>query len=91
MLLLYDVDWFNQGLNILLTADEHRIGRSVEDSRFQIESNAVSGNHCRIFRKRVDDEDVDNGCTPVLVKDTRLCNVKCICFLIYVLFWYCSI
>ncbi|XP_043716476.1 myosin-11 isoform X2 [Telopea speciosissima] len=62
-----------QGINILLTADEHCIGRLVEDKRFQIESNAVSGNHCRIYRKRIVTEDVEQPsslCTSVFLKDS---------------------
>ncbi|KAL9263268.1 hypothetical protein AKJ16_DCAP19225, partial [Drosera capensis] len=42
-----------QGINMLLSANEHSIGRTVEDTRFQIESNAVSQRHCKIFRRRV--------------------------------------
>ncbi|CAN1332451.1 E3 ubiquitin-protein ligase CHFR [Linum perenne] len=55
-----------QGMNMLLTGDEHCIGRLVDDKRFRIESNAVSGNHCKIFRKRVSGEDLD----AVFLKDT---------------------
>ncbi|PQQ06894.1 uncharacterized protein Pyn_40783 [Prunus yedoensis var. nudiflora] len=40
----------SQGINILLTADEHYIGRTVADARFQIESTAVSARHCKIYR-----------------------------------------
>ncbi|XP_044493067.1 uncharacterized protein LOC123216641 isoform X3 [Mangifera indica] len=61
------------GMNMLLTADEHCIGRLVEDTRFQIESNAVSANHCKIYRKRVATEaveDLSNGYTTVFLKDT---------------------
>ncbi|XP_042478044.1 uncharacterized protein LOC122059374 isoform X2 [Macadamia integrifolia] len=61
-----------QGINILLTADEHCIGRLVEDKRFQIESKAVSGNHCRIYRRRIITEDVEQPsslCT-VFLKDS---------------------
>ncbi|KAL7258799.1 hypothetical protein ACSBR1_004829 [Camellia fascicularis] len=62
-----------QGINMLLTSDEHCIGRLVDDSRFQIESNAVSGNHCKIYRKRVAAEDSENPstfCSTVFLKDT---------------------
>ncbi|GAB2224196.1 hypothetical protein Drorol1_Dr00004947 [Drosera rotundifolia] len=45
-----------QGMNMLLSANEHSIGRTVEDTRFQIESNAVSQRHCKIFRRRVFDD-----------------------------------
>ncbi|XP_031269676.1 myosin heavy chain, non-muscle isoform X2 [Pistacia vera] len=63
----------HQGMNMLLTVDEHCIGRLVEDTRFQIESNAVSANHCKIYRKRVATEDVEhlcNGYVTVFLKDT---------------------
>ncbi|KAL5863652.1 hypothetical protein ACOSQ3_001166 [Xanthoceras sorbifolium] len=63
----------SQGINMILTADEHCIGRLVEDTRFQIESNAVSANHCKIYRKRIDTEDVDHSSniyTSVFLKDT---------------------
>ncbi|XP_038982590.1 uncharacterized protein LOC120110835 isoform X2 [Phoenix dactylifera] len=42
-----------QGINILLSADEHCLGRCVEDAHFQIGAIAVSANHCRILRDRV--------------------------------------
>ncbi|KAF8380409.1 hypothetical protein HHK36_027895 [Tetracentron sinense] len=64
----------SQGINILLTDDEHCIGRVAADTRFQIESNAVSANHCKIYRKRVATEDVESPssfCSSVLLKDTR--------------------
>ena len=58
---------------MLLTADEHCIGRLVEDTRFQIESNAVSANHCKIYRRKLalasataDDSDYSG-----FLKDTR--------------------
>lgn len=56
-----------QGINMLLTSNEHRIGRCVDDKRFQIDSNAISANHCKIYRKKVDE---DMKCAPVFVKDT---------------------
>ncbi|KAH0459296.1 hypothetical protein IEQ34_012110 [Dendrobium chrysotoxum] len=40
-----------QGVNMLLTEDEHSIGRCVED-RFQINSISISANHCKIYRER---------------------------------------
>ncbi|XP_027360626.1 early endosome antigen 1 isoform X2 [Abrus precatorius] len=58
-----------QGINILLTADEHCIGRLVEDVRFQIDSNSVSANHCRIYRMRVTTENMENT-TSIFLKDT---------------------
>ncbi|KAJ4727100.1 SMAD/FHA domain-containing protein, putative isoform 1 [Melia azedarach] len=63
----------HQGINMLLTADEHCIGRLVEDTRFQIESSAVSANHCKIYRKKVASEDAEhppNCYTSVFLKDT---------------------
>lgn len=61
----------NQGINILLTADEHCIGRLVEDVRFQIDSNSVSANHCRINRTKITNENMENT-TSIFLKDTRL-------------------
>lgn len=61
----------NQGINILLTADEHCIGRLVEDVRFQIDSNSVSANHCRIYRTKITNENMENT-TSIFLKDTRL-------------------
>ncbi|GKB37025.1 myosin-11 isoform X2 [Tanacetum coccineum] len=46
-----------QGINMLLTRDEHVIGRTVTDTRFQILSNQISQQHCRIYRKKVATED----------------------------------
>ncbi|XP_021692821.2 uncharacterized protein LOC110673899 isoform X2 [Hevea brasiliensis] len=63
----------HQGINMLLTGDEHCIGRLVEDMRFQIESTAVSGKHCKIYRKNLTVEDVEhpsNFHTSVFLKDT---------------------
>ncbi|XP_021858951.1 uncharacterized protein [Spinacia oleracea] len=63
----------SQGINILLTANEHCIGRVVDDVRFQIESNAVSQRHCSISRKRIPNEDVENPtgfCNGAFLKDT---------------------
>jgi len=59
-----------QGINIILSADEHCFGRLVEDVRFQIDSNSVSANHCRIYRMKVTNENMENA-TSVLLKDTR--------------------
>ncbi|XP_059312867.1 uncharacterized protein LOC132064027 isoform X2 [Lycium ferocissimum] len=62
-----------QGMNMLLTSEEHRIGRLVDDARFQILSPAVSAHHCKIYRKKVISEDVEcsaNSCTAVFLKDT---------------------
>ncbi|KAH9788245.1 FHA domain-containing protein [Citrus sinensis] len=63
----------HQGINILLTADEHCIGRLVDDAHFQIDSNAVSANHCKIYRKKFASGDLDHspsGCSSVCLKDT---------------------
>lgn len=63
----------SQGINILLTADEHFIGRVVEDIRFQIDSNAVSQRHCAILRKKVPKDDVESPsgfCNGAFLKDT---------------------
>ncbi|XP_057980290.1 uncharacterized protein LOC131166072 isoform X2 [Malania oleifera] len=67
----------HQGINMLLTADEHCIGRLVDDMRFQIESNAISAYHCKIYRKRVATEDVEhlsNLYTSAFLKDTSSTN-----------------
>lgn len=53
---------------MLLTADEHCIGRIVENTRFQIESNAVSANHCKIYRRRL--APADDSDYSVFLKDT---------------------
>lgn len=54
----------------MLSADEHCFGRLVEDVRFQIDSNSVSANHCRIYRMKVTNENMENA-TSILLKDTR--------------------
>ncbi|XP_072988706.1 uncharacterized protein [Typha latifolia] len=62
-----------QGMNILLSSDEHCLGRCVEDTRFQIAAIAVSANHCRIFRDSVAVGDGELDPTlpvPVFIKDT---------------------
>ncbi|KAJ0968782.1 hypothetical protein J5N97_021659 [Dioscorea zingiberensis] len=62
-----------QGINIILTADEHSLGRCVEDPRFQIGEITVSGNHCKIFRERsmVEDDKQDPSISmSVFIKDT---------------------
>ena len=74
-------NWQTQGINILLTSDEHCIGRLV-DMRFQIESNAVSANHCRIYRKRGAAEDAENPSTfSTFLQDTRLYIVFEVCLM----------
>ncbi|PSS21599.1 Myosin-2 heavy chain like [Actinidia chinensis var. chinensis] len=62
-----------QGINMLLTSDEHCIGRLVDDTRFQIDSSAVSANHCKIYWKKVATEDAEHpstSCMTVFLKDT---------------------
>ncbi|XP_049350840.1 uncharacterized protein LOC125815418 isoform X2 [Solanum verrucosum] len=62
-----------QGINMLLTSEEHCIGRMVDNTRFQILSPAVSAHHCKIYRKKVVSEDVENPtncCTAVFLKDS---------------------
>ncbi|CAL9160249.1 unnamed protein product [Musa hybrid cultivar] len=62
-----------QGMNILLSGDEHCLGRCVEDTRFQISVIAVSANHCKIFRDRVAAADAKldpTSLVPVFLKDT---------------------
>lgn len=59
---------------MLLTSDEHCIGRLVEDTRFQIASPAVSAFHCKIYRKSVCREGVGNPssfCGSFFLKDSR--------------------
>ncbi|OIW18987.1 hypothetical protein TanjilG_31045 [Lupinus angustifolius] len=58
-----------QGINILLTGNEHCIGRLVEDVRFQIDSHSVSANHCRIYRMKVTNENMEDT-TAIFLKDT---------------------
>lgn len=57
---------------MLLTADEHCIGRLVDDTRFQIESTAISANHCKIYRRRLNADELEYS---VFLKDTRFCIV----------------
>ncbi|CAM8935451.1 unnamed protein product [Rhodiola kirilowii] len=62
-----------QGINIILTADEHCFGRLVSDKPFQIESASVSANHCKIYRKSGATIGSDHHlgiCGSVLLKDT---------------------
>ncbi|KAK9058960.1 hypothetical protein SSX86_021578 [Deinandra increscens subsp. villosa] len=56
-----------QGINMLLTSDDHLIGRTVADTRFQILSNQISQQHCKIYRKKVPTEDAAQG-------QSRVCN-----------------
>ncbi|RYQ93493.1 hypothetical protein Ahy_B09g099768 isoform B [Arachis hypogaea] len=59
----------DEGINILLTADEHCIGRLVDDVRFQIDSNNISANHCRIYRMSITNENMVDT-TSIFLKDT---------------------
>ncbi|XP_047315635.1 trichohyalin isoform X2 [Impatiens glandulifera] len=63
----------HQGMNMLLTSEEHNIGRMVDDLRFQIDANSVSAKHCRIYRKRVDNENhsesSSTSCMAAFLKD----------------------
>lgn len=60
-----------QGINILLNADEHFLGRSLEDPHFQIEGAAVSSRHCKIYRKQAEDTALTSGSsTCFFLKDT---------------------
>ncbi|CAH8320025.1 unnamed protein product [Eruca vesicaria subsp. sativa] len=54
-----------QGINMVLTCDEHCFGRLPSHASYQIESNAISGNHCKIHRKQVTGGDVS-----VFLEDT---------------------
>jgi hypothetical protein len=72
---------------MLLTADEHCIGRLVGDTRFQIESNAVSANHCKIYRRRLSADDSSEH--TVFLKDTRFVHCSSKAFILF-LFYYIS-
>ncbi|CAH2057867.1 unnamed protein product [Thlaspi arvense] len=58
-----------QGINILLTSDEHRLGRLPCHASYQIESTAISGNHCKIYRKQITGVDGASD-VSVFVEDT---------------------
>ncbi|XWS77176.1 hypothetical protein CRYUN_Cryun01aG0239100 [Craigia yunnanensis] len=67
-----DISPPSKGMNMLLTADEHCIGRLVDDTSFRIESNSVSAKHCKIYRKRDTNEDTQqssNCYASVFLKD----------------------
>ncbi|XP_010506489.1 PREDICTED: intracellular protein transport protein USO1-like isoform X2 [Camelina sativa] len=60
-----------QGINILLSSDEHCLGRLPCHASYQVESTAISGNHCKIYRKPVTGGDGDNtSSSDVFVEDT---------------------
>lgn len=58
-----------QGMNILLSADEHCLGRTVEE-RFQILAQQISGKHCKIYKDTVLGELNRHEPVPVYLKDT---------------------
>ncbi|KAL6847636.1 hypothetical protein ACP4OV_022662 [Aristida adscensionis] len=59
----------HQGINILLSADEHCLGRNA-DERFQISGLSISGKHCKIYRDTVLGELNRHEPVPVFLKDT---------------------
>ncbi|KAF0911076.1 hypothetical protein E2562_005459 [Oryza meyeriana var. granulata] len=59
-----------EGMNILLSADEHYLGRIVKESSFRISCLSVSGRHCKIYRDTVLGELNRNEPVPVFLKDT---------------------
>lgn len=61
-----------------MTADKHC--RSVEDWSFQIESNLVSDKQCKIYRKKITDEDTQQS-SAVFLKATR--SVCCLWFFFF--------
>lgn len=60
-----------KGMNILLSADEHILGRTVENPRFRISAVSVSGNHCKIYKDTVIGELQRDEPVPVYLKDSR--------------------
>ncbi|CAN6308202.1 unnamed protein product [Urochloa humidicola] len=59
-----------QGINILLSADEHFLGRIGVENRFLISDPQISTRHCRIYRDTVLGELNRNEPVPVFIKDT---------------------
>lgn len=59
-----------EGMNILLSADEHYLGRIIKDPRFKISALSISGRHCKIYRDTVLGELNRNEPVPVFLKDT---------------------
>ncbi|CAA7050723.1 unnamed protein product [Microthlaspi erraticum] len=62
-----------QGINMLLTCDEHCFGRLPSHGSYQIDSNAISGNHCKIYRKQLtagDETTPSSSDVSVLLEDT---------------------
>ncbi|KAJ1298992.1 hypothetical protein BS78_01G496900 [Paspalum vaginatum] len=58
-----------QGVNILLSADEHWLGRCVEH-RFQLLAPQISGRHCKIYKETVPEEPSRKDNVPVFLEDT---------------------
>ncbi|CAM0870234.1 unnamed protein product [Alopecurus aequalis] len=59
-----------EGMNILLSADEHILGRTTENPRFRISALAISGKHCKIYRDTALEELRRDEPVPVYLKDT---------------------
>ncbi|GAA0146451.1 hypothetical protein LIER_06400 [Lithospermum erythrorhizon] len=61
-----------EGMNMLLTLDQHCIGRTVEEPSFQIMAPAVSATHCKIYKKQIsaDADDLPNNCVCAFLKDS---------------------
>lgn len=64
---------------MLLTSDEHCFGRLPSHGSYQIDSFAVSGNHCKIYRKQLtagDEANTSSSDVSVFLEDTRLVNLS---------------
>uniref|UniRef100_A0A1J3I626 FHA domain-containing protein n=1 Tax=Noccaea caerulescens TaxID=107243 RepID=A0A1J3I626_NOCCA len=62
-----------QGINMLLTSDEHCFGRLPSHGSYQIDSFAISGNHCKIYRKQLtagDEANTSSSDVSVFLEDT---------------------
>lgn len=59
-----------EGMNILLSAEEHVLGRTIENPRFRISAQAISGKHCKIYRDTALEELRRDEPVPVYLKDT---------------------
>ncbi|XP_006649314.1 myosin-11 isoform X2 [Oryza brachyantha] len=59
-----------EGMNILLSADEHYLGRIVQEASFRISCPQISAKHCKIYRDTVLGELNRNEPVPVFLKDT---------------------
>lgn len=72
-----------------MTSDEHCFGRLPCHGGCQVESAAISGNHCKMHRKQVTGGDGSSSDASVFVEDIRLVKYKfrlfvCVCVFIYV-------